>query len=227
MNWDVYNTIDEMKAGADERKLVILESVQEIMLVSGHRNGEIPQAQFESAMDKLVSIKNAAGRAGRFMKALLAAGILGASLTACAGTPNMNVDPLSTAEFSIQSEHTMTDEQIIELGRECLLLITEELDREHLDNPNPIETDGWRKAAEIYKKIDSGELHSPEFGQALAALEQARMAKDDVAAEHAKSEMDKLRQRSIGALVSPINKMYHQKLAMAPDFQTWMQTIGG
>ena len=127
MDWQVYNTIEGMKEGADLRKMVILESIQEAMLVSSRSRDEIPQAQFEGAMDKLHTIKALAGNgvkaAGKYMKTLLAAGLLGASLTACAGGQVPQVDPMRTAEFSVQKDASMTDEQIAELGQECLLLI--------------------------------------------------------------------------------------------------------
>lgn len=230
MDWSVYNTIDGMKQGADLRKAVILESVQEVMLISAHSRGEIPQAQFESLQDKLTTLKSGVAKAGKFMRTLLAAGVLGASLAACAGNPGLQVDPLKTAEFSVQADRGMTDEQIAELGQECLVLITQELDRDQADNPNPINTEGWRKATDLYKKIASGELRSPAFEKAQKALAAAKDTNDTAAIEQAEAELKQAKQRSIGALVAPINKMYHQKLAMAPDFQTWFETdsnIGG
>ena len=150
MDWSVYNTIDGMKQGADLRKAVILESVQEVMLISAHSRGEIPQAQFESLQDKLTTLKSGVAKAGKFMRTLLAAGVLGASLAACAGNPGLQVDPLKTAEFSVQADRGMTDEQIAELGQECLVLITQELDPDQhgrvAQGDRPVQEDCLRRA---------------------------------------------------------------------------------
>jgi len=229
MDWQVYNTIEGMKEGADLRKMVILESIQEAMLVSSRSRDEIPQAQFEGAMDKLHTLKALAGNGakavGKYMKTLLAAGLLGASLTACAGGQVPQVDPMRTAEFSVQKDASMTDEQIAELGQECLLLITEELDRNQLGNPNPINTEGWRKAATLYEMIAKGELRSPATVKAQQDLAAAKDTNDTDALAKAQEELKQATQRTIGALVAPINKLYHQKLGMAPDFQTWFETV--